>query len=86
MNTKAMYEKTGVAMRTIQGHVQTIREMKPNFAEGLDGNILFSDAESEAYIVMLQVIEEHNNVKYGVSALIEHLERSRILARINTLI
>ncbi|KPN89565.1 hypothetical protein [Lysinibacillus sp. ZYM-1] len=86
MNTKAMYEKTGVSERTIQNHMKEVRYFIPGFAMNRRGNNYFTPLEAEAYYVMIRIIEETNNVKFGIRALIEYMERQRVLARINTIV
>ena len=86
MNTKSMSEKTGVSERTIQKHMQEVRYLIPEFALNRRGNNYFTPLEAEAYYVMIRVIEETNNIKFGVRALIEYMERQRVLARINTIV
>ncbi|QDP99171.1 hypothetical protein FOH38_00650 [Lysinibacillus fusiformis] len=86
MNTKAMSEKTGVSERTIQNHLKDVRLSIQGFALNRRGNNYFTPIEAEAYYVMIRTIEETNNVKYGIRALIEYMERQRVLARINTIV
>lgn len=73
-------------VRTTQDHLTEIRVFIENFATNEEGNNFFSQLDAEAYFIMVKVTREKNNVKLGVRALIEFLERRRILNEINNLL
>lgn len=77
-----MNVKTGVPERTIQRHLKDVREFIDRFALNRRGNNYFTEQEAAAYLEMLRVIDETNSIKQGIRALIEYVERQRVMARI----
>ena len=86
MNVKIISSLVQHNVRTTQEHLTEIRGFIDDFATDEEGNNFFSQLDAEAYFIMVKVTREKNSVKLGVRALIEFLERQRILNEINNLL
>ncbi|MGE7687624.1 hypothetical protein ACQKMI_00275 [Lysinibacillus sp. NPDC097214] len=86
MNVKIISSLVQHNVRTTQDHLVEIRDFIEDYATDSDGNNYFSELDAEAYFIMVKVTRQKNNIKQGIRALIEFLERRRILNDINHLL
>jgi len=86
MNVKIISSLVQHNVRTTQDHLVEIRDFIEDFATDSEGNNYFSELDAEAYFIMVKVTRKKNSIKQGIRALIEFIERRRILNDINHLL
>ncbi|MEE3806095.1 hypothetical protein V2H29_03930 [Lysinibacillus fusiformis] len=86
MNVKIISSLVQHNVRTTQEHLVDIREFIEDYATDSEGKNYFSELDAEAYFIMVKVTRKKNSKNQGIRALIEFLERRRILDDINRLL